>query len=52
MKFGNAALFPAKFHFALTDWSGDGVGHEMASASAFPNEIWEREDVLPSCVVA
>ena len=21
---------------------GYGIGHEMASASAFPNEIWER----------
>ena len=24
-----------------------GIGHEMASASAFPNKIWEREDTKP-----
>jgi hypothetical protein len=42
--FGSAFLFHAKFHFALTDlWRpGLGRGNKIASANAFPNEIWER----------
>jgi hypothetical protein len=31
----------AKFHFALTGLSDDGIGNGIASARAFPNGVWE-----------
>src|SRR5258706_15051608 len=45
--FGNALLFFAKFHFALMCpvVYRTGIGNEIASASAFPNGVWERGDV-------
>jgi hypothetical protein len=41
-------LFLAKFHFALTPIRviATEIGNEIASASAFPNEIWERGQKL------